>query len=99
MTAEAARVAEEASRAVSSAHAVERGAVAVARRAYPTALQAPLAPLGTGRGVAPAAGRGRVRGRDGRRERGCGSGDAGSDGVGGRSDVVLLWDGGGSPFE
>jgi len=99
MTAEAARVAEEAARAVNAAHAVERGAVAVARRAEHTAVPAPLAPLGTGREIAPVAGRGRGRGRGGGRERGRGRGDAGPNRLGGRSHAIRRGGGGGSRLE
>jgi len=99
MTAEAARVAEEAARAVNAEHAVERGSVAVARRSEHTAVPAPLAPLGTGREIAPVAGRGRGRGRGGGRERGRGRGDAGPNRLGRRSHAIRRGGGGGSRLE
>jgi len=99
MTAAAARVAEEAARAVNAAHSVERGAVAVARRAEKTAVPAPLAPLGTGREIAPVAGRGRGRDRGGGRERGRGRGNAGPNRLGGRSHAIRRGGRGGSRLE
>jgi len=99
MTAEAARVAEEATRAVNAAHAVERGAVAVARRADSTAVQATVAQIGTALGISPLDGRGRVRCRGGGRERGHGNGDAGPDRLGGRSHAIRGGDGGGLRLE
>jgi len=58
-----------------------------------------LAPLGTGHEMAPVAGRGRVRGRGGGRERGHGWDDAGPNRLGGRSHAVRRGDGGGSRLE
>jgi len=71
----------------------------VARRAEHTAVPAPLAPLGTGRKIAPVAGRGRVRGRGGGRERGLGRGNVGPNRLGGRSHAARLRDGGGSRLD
>ena len=99
MTAAAARVAEEAARAVNAAHVVERGSVAVARRADHTAVQAPLAPLGTGREIVPVEGRGRGRGCGGGRERGRGRGNAGPNRLGRRSHAIRRGGGGGSRLE